>query len=53
MIIIIKFGVCCMGLYVFYGEEDFLREYNSNKVIQDCNLSNFDMNFIKLNEEKT
>ena len=40
-----------MGIYVFYGEEDFLREYNSNKIIQDCNLSNFDMNFIKLNEE--
>jgi len=40
-----------MGLYVFYGEEDFLREHNSNKIISDCNLSNLDMNFIKLNEE--
>ena len=40
-----------MGIYVFYGEEDFLREYNSNKIIKECNLSNLDMNFIKLNEE--
>ncbi len=40
-----------MGIYVFYGEEDFLREYNSAKVIDDCNLSNLDMNFIKLDEE--
>ena len=22
-----------MALYVFYGEEDFLRDYNSNKII--------------------
>lgn len=40
-----------MGVYVFYGEEDFLREYNSNKIINECNLTNPDMNFIKLNEE--
>lgn len=40
-----------MGIYVFYGEEDFLREYNSNKIIDECNLSNFDMNFVKLNDE--
>jgi len=40
-----------MGIHVFYGEEDFLREYNSNKIINECNLSNFDMNFIRLNEE--
>ena len=39
-----------MGIHVFYGEEDFLREYNSNKIISECNLSNLDMNFIKLNE---
>lgn len=40
-----------MSVFVFYGEEDFLREYNSNKVIKECNLTNFDMNFIKLNDE--
>lgn len=40
-----------MGIYVFYGEEDFLREYNSNKVISECGLSNFDMNFVKLSAE--
>ena len=40
-----------MGIYIFYGEEDFLREYNSDKIINECNLSNPDMNFIKLTEE--
>jgi len=39
-----------VGIYIFYGEEDFLREYNSNKIISEANLSNLDMNFIKLNE---
>lgn len=40
-----------MGLYVFYGEEDFLREYNSSKIISDCKIINEDMNLIKLNDE--
>ena len=40
-----------MELYVFYGEEDFLREYNSNKIVNDCNLSNPSMNFVKLDDE--
>ena len=40
-----------MELYVFYGEEDFLREYNSNKIVNDCNLSNTSMNFVKLDDE--
>lgn len=40
-----------MELYVFYGEEDFLREYNANKVVSACNLSNPSMNFVKLDDE--
>lgn len=40
-----------MELYIFYGEEDFLREYNANKVIGECNLSNPSMNFVKLDDE--
>ena len=40
-----------MELYVFYGEEDFLREYNSNKIINSYNLSNPSMNFVKLDDE--
>lgn len=40
-----------MGIYVFYGEEDFLRDYNADKVIRECNLSNPDMNLIKLTDE--
>lgn len=40
-----------VGIYVFYGEEDFLRDYNSDKIISGCNLTNLDMNLIKLNED--
>lgn len=40
-----------MGIHVFYGEEDFLREHYSNKIISECNLSNPDMNFVKITEE--
>lgn len=40
-----------MELYVFYGEEDFLREYNANKIINSCNLTNPSMNFVKLDDE--
>ena len=40
-----------MELYVFYGEEDFLREYNANKIVQTSNLSNPSMNFVKLDDE--
>lgn len=40
-----------MSVYVFYGEEDFLREYNAGKIIKECNLSNPDMNFVKLSDE--
>lgn len=40
-----------MSIYVFYGEEDFLREYKADKIISDCKLTNPDMNFIKLNDE--
>ena len=40
-----------MELYVFYGEEDFLREYNANKIVQTFNLSNPSMNFVKLDDE--
>jgi len=40
-----------VGIYVFYGEEDFLREYNADKVIRECNLSNPDMNLVKLTDE--
>jgi len=39
-----------MPIHVFYGEEDFLRDYNSNKIISDCNLSNSDMNLVKLTD---
>ena len=40
-----------MALYVFYGEEDFLRDYNSNKIINELNLANPAMNLIKLSSE--
>ena len=40
-----------MELYVFYGEEDFLREYNANKIVNSCNLTNPSMNFVKLDDE--
>lgn len=40
-----------MGINIFYGEEDFLREYYSNKIISECNLINLDMNLVKLNED--
>lgn len=40
-----------MELYVFYGEEDFLREYNANKIINSYNLTNPSMNFVKLDDE--
>lgn len=40
-----------MALYVFYGEEDFLRDYNSNKIINELHLANPTMNLIKLSAE--
>lgn len=40
-----------MELYVFYGEEEFLREYNANKIINSCALTNPAMNFVKLDDE--
>lgn len=40
-----------MALYVFYGEEDFLRDYNSNKIINEMHLANPSMNLIRLSSE--
>lgn len=40
-----------MELYVYYGEEDFLREYNANKTAEAVNLTNPQMNLIKLTDE--
>ena len=40
-----------MELYVFYGEEDFLREYNANKIANSYALTNPSMNFVKLDDE--
>lgn len=40
-----------MALYVFYGEEDFLRDYNSDKIINESRLANPAMNLVKLSSE--
>lgn len=40
-----------MALYVFYGEEDFLRDYNANKIINELHLANPAMNLIRLGSE--
>lgn len=40
-----------MEIYLNYGEETFLVEYNSKKIINEYNLSNPNMNLIYLNDE--
>ena len=40
-----------MEIYLNYGEENFLVEYNTKKKVEEYNLSNPSMNLIYLNDD--
>jgi DNA polymerase-3 subunit delta len=39
-----------MELYLNYGEEDFLRNYNTEKIVKDNELKNPSINLVRINE---